>query len=365
MFRHGNWHDSRQHWTNIGKELGIEDRHVADSDVATIRDSLPFGPPNPQHVLDLSRELGLFPISVFRIWAGETFKRPRAFPDWHPMGLNLKAKSASAQRERYLGQKHRKAVGEAQDWKCKFCQRDISAKGASALDHIIPIAGGGTSTPGNLQLLCRRCNVRKSDRAPGGNLDRFMDRKVATDRLLDLCREVLPPIVDCFIWQDSTEAACPWCGSEARVVQRPTTHDATVFRCSACKLYFRAGHWDGKVDFYWHVRDAIFSSFSWGEGIQVVERLKAGDVEGVKPLVAEQAGCLEEVRKRRHSHRDPKVGCWCEYGDDAWKVVNAYDQINMESVGADGGSRQWGAGIDSMLDAIEAMYEADEDAETG
>lgn len=351
MFRYGNWHDSREHWTKLGKGLGIEACELVDSDVAAIRDSLPFGPPNPWHVMELSKELNQFPISVFRIWACETFKRPRAFPDWHPMRLNLNARAASAQRERHAGQKHRNAVGEAQGWKCKFCQRDISGKGSSALDHIIPIARGGTSEPDNLQLLCRRCNIRKRDHAPDERLDRYMERKVATDRLVGLCNEVLPPIVDCFIWQDSTEAACPWCKGETKVVQRPSTHDATVFRCSACKRHFRAGHWGGKEDFYGHVHDAIFFSFSWGEGERVVELLKAGDIEGVKRLVAQQAGHLEKVRKRRHSHRDPKAGCWCEYGEDEWNVVNAYDQITMESVGTDGGFRQWGAGIDAMLDS--------------
>ena len=364
MFRYGNWHDSRQHWTNVGRELGIETRQVDDSDVAGIRDMLPFGPPNPVHALNVARELSLFPISVFRIWAGETFKRHQAFPDWHPMRLNLKAKSESAQRERYQAQKHRKAVGEAQDWKCKFCQQDISGKGASALDHIIPIARGGTSTPDNLQLLCRRCNSRKSDHAPNEHLDRYMERKVSGDRLVGLCNEVLPPIVESFIWQDSTEATCRWCGSEMRVVQASDTHEATVFKCPSCKRQFRAGHWDGKADFYRHIQDTIFSTFPWGEAIQVVERLKAGDIEGVKQLVAEHAGCLEEVRKRRHTHRDPQSDCWCEFGKDAWKVVNAYDQISMEYVGAEGGYRLWGAGIDAMLDSIAAMSEADEDAET-
>ena len=340
MFRYGDWNHDRQHWTNVGKELGIEDRQVDDSDVACIRDMLPFGPPNPVHVLDVARELGLFPISVFRIWAGETFKRPQAFPEWHPMGLNLKAESASAQRERYQAQKHRKAVGGAQDWKCKFCQQDISGKGASALDHIIPIARGGTSTPDNLQLLCRRCNIRKSDHLPDEHLDRYMGRKVSTDRLVDLCNEVLPPIVDYFIWQDSTKAACPWCKSEMRVVQASDTHDATVFKCSACRRHFRAGHWDGREDFYRHVQDAISYSFSWGEGEKVVELLKAGGIEGVKLLVAQQAGHLEEVRKLRHSHRNPQTDCWCELEEDPWRVVNSYDQITLESVGAEEGYRQ-------------------------
>ena len=130
---------------------------------------------------------------------------------------------------------------------------------ASALDHIIPIARGGTSTPDNLQLLCHRCNIRKSDRPSNEHLDQYMERKVADDRLVDLCREVLPPIVACFIWQDSTKAACWWCGTEMKVVQAAETHEATVFKCAACKRQFRAGHWEGKEDFYQHVRDAIFS----------------------------------------------------------------------------------------------------------
>ena len=80
MFRYGDWHESGQHWTNVGKGLGIEHRQVEDSQVASIRDTLPFGPPNPAHVMDLSRELGMLPISVFHLWAGETFKRPRHSP---------------------------------------------------------------------------------------------------------------------------------------------------------------------------------------------------------------------------------------------------------------------------------------------
>ena len=59
LFRYGDWHASGQHWTNVGRQLGIEHRHVEDSDVTAIRDTLPFGPPNPAHVLDLSPELVL------------------------------------------------------------------------------------------------------------------------------------------------------------------------------------------------------------------------------------------------------------------------------------------------------------------
>jgi hypothetical protein len=35
------------------------------------------------------------------------------------------------------------------------------------LDHIVPLSRGGTNHNSNMQLLCRRCNSRKSNRMPG------------------------------------------------------------------------------------------------------------------------------------------------------------------------------------------------------
>lgn len=48
--------------------------------------------------------------------------------------------------------------------KCAICQ--ISLKEGSHLDHIVPLAKGGKHEPRNLQLLCKPCNLRKSDRDP-------------------------------------------------------------------------------------------------------------------------------------------------------------------------------------------------------
>jgi 5-methylcytosine-specific restriction endonuclease McrA len=52
------------------------------------------------------------------------------------------------------------AIGDAQGWQCNACQCDLKISGHH-VDHIVPIAKGGTNWPANLQLLCRSCNVRK------------------------------------------------------------------------------------------------------------------------------------------------------------------------------------------------------------
>ena len=52
-----------------------------------------------------------------------------------------------------------KAAREAQPW-CSICKstKDLTA------DHIQPLADGGLSVWSNVQVLCRRCNSRKSDK---------------------------------------------------------------------------------------------------------------------------------------------------------------------------------------------------------
>lgn len=48
--------------------------------------------------------------------------------------------------------------------KCAICK--VSLNNGSHLDHIVPLAKGGKHEPRNLQLLCKPCNLRKSDRDP-------------------------------------------------------------------------------------------------------------------------------------------------------------------------------------------------------
>lgn len=55
-------------------------------------------------------------------------------------------------------------IGEAQRWRCAACGGGI--KKAFHVDHIIALAAGGQHEPLNIQLLCPRCNVRKSAKHP-------------------------------------------------------------------------------------------------------------------------------------------------------------------------------------------------------
>lgn len=55
-------------------------------------------------------------------------------------------------------------IGEAQRWRCAICRASI--KNGYHVDHITPLARGGKHAPANIQLLCEKCNVRKSSRDP-------------------------------------------------------------------------------------------------------------------------------------------------------------------------------------------------------
>lgn len=54
-----------------------------------------------------------------------------------------------------------------QGGRCVYCSVDLQHR--YEVDHIIPVARGGSNWPSNLQLLCRPCNRSKSHKLP----DRF------------------------------------------------------------------------------------------------------------------------------------------------------------------------------------------------
>ncbi|GGQ98336.1 hypothetical protein GCM10008957_08350 [Deinococcus ruber] len=61
---------------------------------------------------------------------------------------------------RHIPQDVRNQVWHHDQGKCRECGDSNYLE----FDHIIPFSKGGASTFGNLQLLCRRCNLKKGDR---------------------------------------------------------------------------------------------------------------------------------------------------------------------------------------------------------
>lgn len=71
------------------------------------------------------------------------------------------------QKRRGLGRLPRgtiSRIGASQRWRCAACATNVRV--GYHVDHIMPLALGGEHAPGNLQLLCGPCNVRKWAKHP-------------------------------------------------------------------------------------------------------------------------------------------------------------------------------------------------------
>ena len=62
---------------------------------------------------------------------------------------------------------HRDGLYVKQRGLCAVCGGPVQRKGRqSHVDHVVPLAAGGSVRFGNLQLLCRLCNQRKGAQTP-------------------------------------------------------------------------------------------------------------------------------------------------------------------------------------------------------
>jgi 5-methylcytosine-specific restriction endonuclease McrA len=52
-----------------------------------------------------------------------------------------------------------KRIGDAQSWKCHWCKKPT--RRCYHVDHIVPLAKGGSNWPSNLAIACPACNQRK------------------------------------------------------------------------------------------------------------------------------------------------------------------------------------------------------------
>ena len=327
------WEQEHAHWNNLGKSMSTEMRELDNKEVAKLREDLPFGPPSPQLVEKLAAEMSLFPISVFRIWAGLTFKRSSAFPKGHPMKLNINAQQRERDQLRHLDIE---AIGQLQNWRCVYCEVTLTGKYSPLSegrryqrDHIVPLASGGRTEQSNIQLTCSTCNQRKNSRQPNQLLTDYMDRKVTKDILVAACQEIIPHIVESLIWADSLDANCPWCNCPALLVSKPYLPSSpSAFQCKSCGRVFRTSNWEGLEDFYQNLSYAMRGSWYAGEtALSIIKAVQIGELPIVRELISKEAGDIAELRKRRHQHS--KRSCWCEFGGDEFEVVGTYTQSNF------------------------------------
>ncbi|MGY4930325.1 HNH endonuclease [Streptomyces sp. 900116325] len=80
-----------------------------------------------------------------------------------------KHKRRARQRDAYVANVSRRAIYERDRWMCHLCGKKINRDAevpdplAPTLDHVIPLAAGGTHEPANVRAAHYRCNSIKGD----------------------------------------------------------------------------------------------------------------------------------------------------------------------------------------------------------
>jgi 5-methylcytosine-specific restriction endonuclease McrA len=75
----------------------------------------------------------------------------------------LRAPTRPPRGPRYATPRQRAIVLRRDRYRCRRC----GARRNLQIDHVVPWSWGGPTTVGNLQVLCKRCNMRKGARYQG------------------------------------------------------------------------------------------------------------------------------------------------------------------------------------------------------
>ncbi|MBI2605498.1 MAG: HNH endonuclease [Deltaproteobacteria bacterium] len=74
---------------------------------------------------------------------------------------------------------------------CHYCQKAFKAAELT-MDHIVPVARGGTSTRGNVVPACRACNASKKLETPA-------ERLLRDSRIFSKCSSFTVPVTGLFM----------------------------------------------------------------------------------------------------------------------------------------------------------------------
>lgn len=90
--------------------------------------------------------------------------------DWQRMA---RGRRRALKKDAFVANVYRRKVFEADGYRCHLCNRKTDPTKqaphprAPTLDHVIPLARGGTHEPANVRTACFLCNCLKSDRGGG------------------------------------------------------------------------------------------------------------------------------------------------------------------------------------------------------
>ena len=88
--------------------------------------------------------------------------------DWYSTDADPKHVAKERERARKL-RKSQWWLDKLNQGICHYCQKKFAPKELT-MDHVVPVARGGTSTPGNVVPACRACNASKKLETPAEKL---------------------------------------------------------------------------------------------------------------------------------------------------------------------------------------------------
>lgn len=90
--------------------------------------------------------------------SGFVDKKTLVIHDWHGGHPSRKVRNLMRSKWESMSRRIRPIILEQDDFTCQICG---DTDGPLEIDHIVPLALGGTNDIENLQVLCRSCNRRK------------------------------------------------------------------------------------------------------------------------------------------------------------------------------------------------------------